>query len=109
MRAPSFAMREWHKRSARHRRCFRKIGNSDRDLEVQSAGNEMRQSNLDDTFGMRDGLAVEDEFELVTKAKNGSGRAAEQLVVRYQGRVFRTARKITRITKMLKRLYKMFS
>jgi RNA polymerase sigma-70 factor, ECF subfamily len=46
-------------------------------------------------LGMADGLAVEDEFELVTKAKNGSGRAAEQLVVRYEGRVFRTVQKIT--------------
>jgi RNA polymerase sigma-70 factor, ECF subfamily len=44
---------------------------------------------------MPDRLAVEDELELAAEAKNGSSRAVEQLIDRYEGRIFRMAQNIT--------------
>jgi RNA polymerase sigma-70 factor (ECF subfamily) len=44
---------------------------------------------------MPDRLAIEDELDLVIEAKNGSSSAVEQLVDRYEGRIFRMAQNIT--------------
>ena len=44
---------------------------------------------------MPDRSATADELEVVVKAKNGSSSAVEQLVDRYEGRIFRVAQKIT--------------
>ncbi len=42
-----------------------------------------------------DRLFVDEEFELVAEAKNGSSSAVEQLVDRYEDRIFHTAQNIT--------------
>jgi RNA polymerase sigma-70 factor (ECF subfamily) len=44
---------------------------------------------------MPDRSAIEDELDLVIEAKNGSSSAVEQLVDRYDGRIFRIVQNIT--------------
>jgi RNA polymerase sigma-70 factor (ECF subfamily) len=44
---------------------------------------------------MPDRLAIADELEAVVEAMNGSNSAVEQLVDRYEGRIFRVAQNIT--------------
>jgi RNA polymerase sigma-70 factor (ECF subfamily) len=57
------------------------------DCEIQTGTRPLHVAN---------GLTVDDERELVTRARNGSSAAVEKLIERYEQRVFRLVRNITR-------------
>jgi hypothetical protein len=77
-------------------RCFRKMTTMAIAIWRRKV-HEMKCENQTSTtlLHMPDRLAIEDEIELVVEARNGATSAVEQLVDRYEARIFRMAQNIT--------------